>query len=419
MGTLMRESGLPDLLWIDGEITVRLQTIAKGSERLIRVRRPYALVGRSPGADVRIDDPAVSGRHLYLHLDHRGIFVVDLLTRTGTRDQDGPISTTWLQIGKRLDLAGHHVELVETRVQGVSVDCGSCFEDPLAEFTARDAPQVTLEPRTIRESRWILNSELVFLGRSLGCGVRVDGGSAARIHAVIVRTVRGVYLVDLIGRLIWRNRRPIHGASVLHNGDILTVGSSEFTVLIESSRPSLPTLLIESEPEPINPSRSLAPIDHQSMLMPRNFQASPAATQEAFLGWLFGLFQAGQGELIRRQGEFQFAMSEAMQQMREENAAMLQSHLEKIEHIQHEILALRSEVQRIDSKDSTKSLVETALPKPTPIKIPSRPISSDDGTAAAATTAWLLERIGSLEDESRSSWRDLFSRIGSSSRRDD
>ena len=414
----MRESGLPDQLWADGEMTVRLQTIASGADRLVRVRRPYALIGRSSGADVRIDDPAVSGRHLYLHLDHRGVFVVDLLTRTGTRDHDGPISTTWLRVGTGLDLAGHRVELVETRLQGLSIDRGACVEDPLAEFTAQDAPQVTLEPRTLRESRWILNSELVFLGRSSGCGVRVEGGSAARIHGVIVRTVRGVYLVDLIGRLIWRNRRPIHGASVLHNGDILTVGSSEFTVLIESPRPSLSTLLVENEPEPIAPSKSLATIDHQSMLMPTNFQASPAATQEAFLGWLFGLFQAGQGELIRRHGEFQFAMSEAMQQMREENATMLQAHLEKIEHIQREILALRSEVERVDLKDAPKSLVETALPQLSPLKIPARPIAVDEGTAAAATTAWLLERIGSLEDESRSSWRDLFSRIGSSSRRD-
>ncbi len=409
----MRESGAPDLLWTDGEMTLRVTTLGSGADRLVRVRRPYALVGRSTGADVRLDDPSVSGRHLYLHLDRRGVFAVDLLTRTGTADENGPISTTWLQVGKGLEVAGFRVELVEMRVHGVPLEPSPCVIDPITEFTASDAPQVRLEPRTARESRWILNSELVFLGRSAGCGVRVDGGSAARIHGVIVRTVRDIYLVDLIGRLIWLNRRPIRGASPVRNGDILTVGSSEFTIHIEAPRPTLPAPLeriskVLAIPDPI------APLGHETLLMPRSYQSSPVETQEAFLGWLFGLFQAGQGELLRRQGDFQLAMTEAMQQMRDENSALLNMHLEKIELIHREISSIRSQIEALDSGST-----ELSLPKPAPIKIPPRPDSPDNGAASANTTAWLIERISSLENESRSSWRDLFSRIGSSNRSSD
>ncbi len=412
---LIRESGLPDLLWADGELTIRVRTMKSGLDRLVRVRRPYAIVGRSSGADVRIDDPAVSGRHLYLHLDRRGVFAVDLLTRTGTRGEQGPIATTWLMLNEGLEVAGYRIELVDMRIDNLPLQPDRCLEDPIAEFTATDAADVTLVPRTPQESRWILNSELVFLGRSSGCGVRVDGGSAARIHGVIVRSVRGVYLVDLIGRLIWLNRRPIRGASPLQNGDILTIGSSEFTVQIATQRPTLPALLEKpAEPIELSVATTLLPRGHESMLMPGSFQASSSEAQQAFLAWLFGLFQAGQGEMLRRQEDFQAAMTGAIQEMREENTALLNEHLAKMEQIQAEIASLREIVQRMDEKNTTP-----ALPKPAPIKIPARPVGPEDGNASAATTAWLLNRISSLEDESRSSWRDLFSRLGTSTRRAD
>lgn len=116
----MGESGLPDPLWIDGEITLRIRNTTTGADRIVRVRRPYALVGRAPGADVCIDDPRASGRHLYLHLDHRGLYVVNLLSRTGTCDHEGPITTAWLRTGRRLELAGHELEVVaETQRKSV------------------------------------------------------------------------------------------------------------------------------------------------------------------------------------------------------------------------------------------------------------------------------------------------------------
>ena len=73
----------PGALWADGEFTLRVRD--GGSDRIVTVRRPFALLGRIAGSDVGIDDRAVSARHTYLHLDRRGLFGVDLATRTGTR----------------------------------------------------------------------------------------------------------------------------------------------------------------------------------------------------------------------------------------------------------------------------------------------------------------------------------------------
>ena len=71
--------------WVDGQFTVRLRGLGAEPGRIIRIRRPFALIGRSLSAEIRIDDPSVDDRHAVLLLDARGIFGVDLLSRLGTR----------------------------------------------------------------------------------------------------------------------------------------------------------------------------------------------------------------------------------------------------------------------------------------------------------------------------------------------
>ena len=49
-------------LWVDGQFTVRVRGPGPEPGRIIRLRRPFALIGQIPGADIRIDDPAVDGQ---------------------------------------------------------------------------------------------------------------------------------------------------------------------------------------------------------------------------------------------------------------------------------------------------------------------------------------------------------------------
>ena len=63
-----------------------------------------------------IDDPAVSSRHAYLHLDRRGLFAVDLATRTGTRVGPDRAPAGWLRPGDRLEIAGREIEVLALRL---------------------------------------------------------------------------------------------------------------------------------------------------------------------------------------------------------------------------------------------------------------------------------------------------------------
>src|SRR5205085_1173756 len=86
------------------------------SSQTASVSRPFGVIGRAPGGSLVLDDPAVSSRHVYLHLDHRGLFTVDLATRTGTRVGTGGGPSGWLAPGDRLELAGRTIEVVEIRL---------------------------------------------------------------------------------------------------------------------------------------------------------------------------------------------------------------------------------------------------------------------------------------------------------------
>ena len=64
--------------WTDGDMMFRVHGAGREMDRIVKIRRPFALVGRSADSDICLSDAAVSDRHVYLHLDPRGVYVVDL-----------------------------------------------------------------------------------------------------------------------------------------------------------------------------------------------------------------------------------------------------------------------------------------------------------------------------------------------------
>ena len=178
----MQAGGSGGALWAGGEMLLRVDGPTAGAGRIVRVRRPYATLGRAGGADVQVDDPAVGGRHVYLHLDRRGLFAVDLVSRTGTRFDGVARPAGWLGPGRVLEVAGHTLEVLELLLDGVPFSPPPCDLDPLAGTgPASPLARVTLEPRG-GEAPWVLGSEVVFAGRSPSCGVQIPGTSAAKAH---------------------------------------------------------------------------------------------------------------------------------------------------------------------------------------------------------------------------------------------
>lgn len=394
-------------LWADGSFTLRVR--GAGEDRSVEVRRPFALVGRLPGVDLRIEDAAVSARHAYLHLDRRGVYGVDLSTRTGSRFGPDRGASGWLRPGLAFEVAGRRIELVEVRLAGDGLDPGPAPADPLADTPGAPLTGVTLHAIHARHTPRALGSEMVFVGRGASCGVRVEGATASRVHCVVVRTESAAFLVDLIGRGTWLNGRPVPGAAILADGDTLAVGSAQFGVRVKPPG----TLPARS---PTDPTREAFPSAQGLPPLPGSI---PAEAQGAVLAWMMGALQAGQAEALRRQGEFQLALTRLIQQMQRDNAALLTEHLDRMERIDRELAGLRAEIaRRFGSAEaaSVQARAVVGLPAEIPVELrvapAPRPLESDPAAAA-----WLIGRVGELEEEQRSTWKDMVARLtGRSSR---
>lgn len=407
-------TGPPSIpLWSSGRFALRVHGVGSNWQRVVEVRRPYALVGRVPGSDVLIDDRAVSARHVYLHLDARGLFAVDLASRSGSRIGPESRAADWLRPGDSLEVAGRRIEILDVEADGAQTG-GREPGDPLSEDLGQDLVGITLYPGQGPQAPLALNSELVFLGRSSACGVQVDDPSAARIQCVLVRGQRAAYVLDLLGRCTWLNGRPLRDAQVLRDGDILAVGSARFECRTSPPGPSpahaTRTAPAASPPPPpsppaARPSRApevLGPVEPP----PLPPGLIPAEAQGQVLAWMMGVLQATQGEMLRRQSEFQNDVVDALRQIQDDNQAALGKHLETVDSLNQQLSSLREEVRRRFGPSTAPSRPEP--PKAPPLRISPAPPPAENPEAAAA---WLLNRVSQIDQENRASWRDLLGRI--------
>ena len=391
-------------LWTCGEMILKVQAAARRSDRIVHIRRPFARLGRASGADITIGAPAASDQHVYLHLDPRGVYAVDLDTRTGTRFSgiEGPAG--WLRPGHWLEVAGHRVELLQAQVEGNVHGPPPCDTDLLAATSRTTLVGVALEPWGTAGNPWVLDSELVFAGRSAACGIPIQHRTVARTHAALLRTETAAYIINLSSHQTWIDDRPVCGASIIHDGQVLTLGSARFVVSVEPatrppSRPELPwvgqtTLEAVIDPEASNGSNLPAPLE-----------TIPPESQRAILAWMMGTVQGSQAEALRQQGEFQNALAQLLRLIQRENGPLLAAHLDRIENLDCDL----AELQRLSTH--TWANPPAALLPPSRVRPLCIARTTHEQTGSLRSTTWLLERLSQLESQNRSAWREFLDRL--------
>ncbi len=361
-------------LWADGQFTVRVRGPGSEAVRSFRVRRPFALIGQIPGADLRIDDPEVDGRHTFLILDRRGLFGVDLLSRTGTRFAGATAAWSWLGPGDILEIAGRRIEILQLRVDGSTINPPLSNDDPFAEVHASKLAALTLEPLDTPGPPWMLGSALAFVGSGDACAIRIDNASASTTHCALYRSQSSAYVIDLLGQRTLINDRDVEGASMLLDGDLLTIGRARFLIKIDHS--SCQEITVTSQNQPSSTDLAIIPRDAMVARLLQAAQANGNATNH---------------EII-----------EVLRQFQADAATLLEAQMERIEALHREISSLRDEVRQ----------------PPGPVTPPAAPLRLDLTPPPRATTddsaSWLLDRLNTLETESRSTWKDLLGRITSS-----
>jgi pSer/pThr/pTyr-binding forkhead associated (FHA) protein len=379
-------------LWVDGQFTVRVRGPGPEPGRVIRVRRPFALIGQIPGADIRIDDPAIDGRHAFLLLDRRGIFGVDLLTRTGTRFAGSVSVSAWLGAGDILEVAGRRVELLQLRADGTPIDPPLANVDLLADADASELVELTLEPLDSPGPPWMLGSTLAFVGRGEACAIRIENASASRTHCALLRGPSTAYVIDLLGRRTLVNERPVEGASALLDGDVLSIGQARFGVRVRRPSESNPRPIPDPRPDTIEPG---SPVVLSRLADAyQGSQELAIGPRETMLALLLGAAESGRDSSRHE-------VLEVLRQFQSDTATLLEAQIERIETLNREIASLRNEL-----RGSRGPLEPPATPLRLDLKSP-QPATTDE------SATWLLDRLNTLETESRSTWKDLLGRITS------
>jgi hypothetical protein len=386
----MRTSERP-VLWASGRFAVRVEGPRGGP---VEVRRPYAVLGRDPGCDVCLLDPEVAERQVYLHLDRRGLFAVDLASRSGSRVGPSGGPAGWLRPGDALWAGGTRVVVTLVDVDGAG-PAGVPPGDPLGGGDGRPLVRLALYPQG-SGSPLVLHSELVFLGRSPACGVTVSDPAAAAVHCVLVRSAGAAYVVDLAGRDVTVGGRPVDGCGVLRDGDALGIGGARLECLVRpaaegragppapSAAPPCPAASAPMRAELVADPVPPLPVPPAHLLAP--------GAQGQLVAWLVGMLQATQGELLRRQEVFQRDVHQALRRLQSEQAGGFREQLDRVEDLHREVAGLKEEIRRRygDGAGPPARRGEPAVARGT-----GTPAPADDG----ATAAWVMRRIEEINRE--------------------
>ena len=196
----------------------------------VAIDRAGVVIGRDPGADLRLPHPDVSERHVYLQVVAGGVRYLDLGSGSGTF-----LGGRCLRSGR---LARRQaVRVGPYRVRLLGGDAGA--RPTPAGRTPRGAPPrltVEVSHRGIRPAVCPVAADWAVVGSAADCDVRLLDPSASNYHCSLLSTRGGVWVVDLLGlggvRL---NGTPVRLAPV-RDGDELRVGHSRLRLRVEPVR---------------------------------------------------------------------------------------------------------------------------------------------------------------------------------------
>jgi pSer/pThr/pTyr-binding forkhead associated (FHA) protein len=411
--------------WTDARFNLELIEPDGTPPRFVPIGRPFALIGRNAQAELLIDDRDVSARHVYLHADERGLFAIDLATRTGTRFNGADIPCGWLSPGDELEIAGRVIRLESFELGGQSVSPPPCVINLLTDAGDSALVGLAIEPMTGRGAAWVVGSELAFVGRGDGCAIRLNQASVSRTHCVLLRTQRAAFVVDLPGQPTLVNGSPPRGAAIIREGDVLTLGQVRFIARV------IPVPGFEEErvgelglAQPVRGDLSRFPstptVSGLPTLAGQSFpiELVPPESRDAVLGWMLGNLHASQAEILRRQDDIQHSLATFLQQLHIDAGARHDAHTAQLE-------ALAAEVRRLAAQQVQPAPTPTGYPSPYPPLAPGGPprpardvpsAPEIDPTKTFETAAWLLERIEKVGNENKFTFRSLLSRLGGTPR---
>jgi len=391
-------------------------------------RQPFLVIGRRPESDLMLDHWQVSRRHAYLQLIQGRYYGVDLGSRTGTHGGDATERSGWLEDGRSIQIGPFTV-----RPEGP----GRVARD------ARPLPGVTWElpGRAIGQAIWRMDRDLVLVGRSPACRIRLVEPDVSKFHCSLVLTRLGVWVVDLLGHKgVHVNGEPVRCAR-LEEGDELRVGRHSIRPRYDSPPPPLdrasgpasrsgrgeiapyappPPESSRDLPAPARPAPGPAPGREIAPFVDR--AGVPADPTVSALVQQFGAMQQ---QMFDQFHQTMMMMFEGFAALHRETSGSLREELEEVRKLSAEIESLRAETARL--AEAVARPPERAerprppanghgpadrrappAPEPPGSPEPSRRATPPPPDPHVDIHSHLLKRLSTIESERQNRWQKIL-----------
>ena len=358
---------------------------ATGVEQEYVVNAPFAFIGRSAAASVRLDDPSVSQGHAYLQVIEGVPFCIDLGSRTGVIWDDGTQGCGWvapdhvIRLGEfdlRVKCSGS-LSVVQTSEENHDTDpnIGPPLTHAAAEIHTAANASAKVHP---------LDRPITLVGRHPSCDLRLLDESIAYFQCALVNTADGVWFVDTLTRkgAILNGRGTRLGR--VRDGDLLELGklSLLFRVGIHHGN----QLALRRE------EISAAPLD------------PVAAISTAVAESMAGAF-APLGEMMKQFQQCYMTMAQMFASMQQEHTMLVGEQMRQITELASELRELRADARRdaavashvpasppAPSVPSPPSDVRPATPSTPRAPSLKTPVGAESQTLSDAH-AWFMDRL--------------------------
>ena len=217
------------------QLIVESQT-EEGDLRLFH--QPFALTGRDARADIVLNHPHVSRRHVYLQVVDGQVFWIDLESRTGTRLDGSCQKSGWLDGGRPISVGPYLIRpFIRDRAMTGQLPEQNRLS-PLVAVASGELhpPDVALEflNGPSQATMWPVRRTMSLIGSASGCKFRLTDTSVSRFHASLLRTSSGLWIVDLLGQGGVFVNDVVLRFSPLTDGDQLRIGRYLIRVVLHA-----------------------------------------------------------------------------------------------------------------------------------------------------------------------------------------
>lgn len=322
-----------------------------GVEASYTVLTPFAIVGRSQAAGVRLDDPSISQCHAYFQVVDGEVHCVDCGSRTGVLWEDGSQARGLVKQGHAVRLGAFDVRIELPAHAEPDTGSGVRLSGLLTSGS------IEVHSRSYKETNhYSLDRAVTLLGRHPACDLRLLDESIGYFQSSLVNTPDGVWYVDMMSR---------QGA--LLNGRQSRFARLRDADLLELGRISLVFRIGARSSGPMPSSHSVAVSDSSSTAAAIVGGATvvPGNVAEVVSGMFMPV-----GEMVKQFQQCFMSMAQMFTTMQQEHAILVSEQMRQIHEMAEELRSIRTEMR----KESTP------VPAPAPA-LPAHPPAVANGSA--------------------------------------